>query len=150
MRKSRKRRWTRAQGIAAFQRTTLGDQLVAPESACELSLNAHAALVALTSGQGVGEHFDCLAQTVNISLTLAEAGYGSEALFVIKAAQNALMQMLERHARIGKWGLSGTGLTVLREALNVFDQQIEAATAADVLECIGEVFRRMDEREVLR
>jgi hypothetical protein len=145
----RRQRWNPALGVAAFARLT-APRVPMDQAACtDLLVDLHSALATIEAGHGVRAHFDVVAQGINISLTLSEAGYAPDELETVKAAQDALVRMLRRAQATGRWGLDGAGIRAVRAGLALYAAQIEAATAADVLQCMQEVVRRLDANEVL-
>lgn len=122
------------------------------EQSAALMIESHArlALDTIQRGKGRPEDLHTLGFASNLSLLLAEGGYGPECLDEIKAAQAALLEADERRERTGRIGFRGPGLTALRELLEVYQQQIEAATAGDVEAALDELNRRIDAGIVAR
>lgn len=89
----------------------------------KLRLAELSALDAMTKGVGTPEDFRWLADVLNISETLAKDGIGIELLPICENAQKALLEAKERHDKLGRLGLSGEGIKVLKELLEMHDLQ---------------------------
>ena len=85
---------------------------------CELS-----AIDAMTKGMGTTEDWRWLADVVNISETMGKAGIGPEVLPYCQEVQNALLEAAERYQKTGKMGLSGVGITKMKELWEYHDLQ---------------------------
>ncbi|MGL4576199.1 MAG: hypothetical protein ACRCV9_15565 [Burkholderiaceae bacterium] len=144
------RLWSRDRAIRAFTRLTLGTQPIKPDSVTELALNARLALHCLLTGAAVEAHAHTLAQTANLTMLMAELGYGAEHLPVIKLAQMGCVRCLDRGARLNTWALDGPAIQPMKDTLDTFEAQILSATAAEFLGAIEESFRRLDAGEVLQ
>ncbi len=113
-----------------------------------LSLGIHAAFEMIRRG-GDEDAWHTLAQAANISLVLAERGFGEEYIEAIKSAQQALMRARARASSAGKWGFDGTGISDMRTLVELHDRQMEIATRATVREVIREMNRRMEAGDTL-
>lgn len=89
----------------------------------KLRLAELSALDAMTKGVGTPEDFRWLADVLNIAETLAKDGIGIELLPICENAQKALLEAKERHDKLGRLGLSGEGIKVLKELLSMHDLQ---------------------------
>ena len=85
---------------------------------CELS-----AIDAMTKGMGTTEDWRWLADVVNISETMGKAGIGPEVLPYCQEVQQALLEAAERYQKTGKMGLSGIGITKMKELWEYHDLQ---------------------------
>lgn len=85
---------------------------------CELS-----AIDNMVHGRGTTEDWRWLADVINIAETMGKAGIGPEVLPYCQESQKALLEAAERYQKTGKMGLSGTGLTNIKELWEYHDLQ---------------------------
>ena len=85
---------------------------------CELS-----AIDAMTKGMGTTEDWRWLADVVNISETMGKEGIGPEVLPYCQEVQAALLEAAERYQKTGKMGLSGVGISKIKELWEYHDLQ---------------------------
>jgi hypothetical protein len=85
---------------------------------CELS-----AIDNMVNGRATTEDWRWLADVVNIAETMGKAGIGPEVLPYCEASQQALLEAAERYQKTGKMGLSGIGLTSIKEMWEYHDLQ---------------------------
>jgi len=85
---------------------------------CELS-----AIDAMTKGMGTTEDWRWLADVVNISETMGKSRIAPERLPYCEEVQAALLEAAERYQKTGKMGLSGVGITKVRELWEYHDLQ---------------------------
>jgi hypothetical protein len=77
---------------------------------CELS-----AIDAMTKGMGTTEDWRWLADVCNIAETMGKSGIGPEVLPYCEEVQTALLEAAERYQKTGKMGLSGIGITKVKD-----------------------------------
>lgn len=114
----------------------------------DLALAARSAFDDIAHGRGVDDHVHTLACAANVSLVLAERGYGPECEDKIKDAQRALVRTQQRQAAGKGIGFDGPGAQALRDLLDTHEQQIEHAGRAEVSNALLEVHRRMRQGHV--
>jgi hypothetical protein len=115
----------------------------------DLALAANLALAEVLRGEGTRDDLDTIAVCANVSLVLSETGYGPENEAKIIDAQEAIMRARMRAKKMtGRIGLDGLGLQALRDLLAIHDQQMAAATTADVTAALLEVRKRMGAGQV--
>lgn len=85
---------------------------------CELS-----AIDAMTKGMGTTEDWRWCSDILNISETMGKAGIGPEVLPYCQEVQKALLEAAERYQKTGKMGLSGVGITKVKELWEYHDLQ---------------------------
>ena len=122
------------------------DQLV------DLGIGYHHALTALRTGAGGWSDANDLAMAANVALLLAEVGIGGEYLPAIRDAQDAIVALLARGQRVGRYVFDGPGLVAVTELLSVHDAQLEceACTSAVMVGVLAEIRRRMADGQVLQ
>lgn len=116
----------------------------------DLALAARSAFDDITHGRGMAEHLDTLACAANVSLVLAERGYGPECEDKIKDAQLALVRVKQRQAQGKHIGVDGPGASALRDLMDIHEQQIHHAGRAEVSNALLEVHRRATSGHVIR
>jgi len=89
----------------------------------KLRLQELASLDAMTKGLGTVQDWQELADMMNICECMAMNGIGPEALTDCKSAQNALEQAAMRYQSTMRMGLSGEGITALRDVFEFHDLQ---------------------------
>ena len=85
---------------------------------CEL-----AAIDAMSKGMGTVEDWRWLADICNIAETMANHGIGPEVLPYCEIVQGELLKAAERYQNTKKMGLSGLGLTKVRDLWEYHDLQ---------------------------
>jgi len=85
---------------------------------CELS-----AIDNMVHGRGTTEDWRWLADVVNIAETMGKAGIGPEVLPYCQESQKALLEAADRYQKTGKMGLSGVGLSNIKEMWEYHDLQ---------------------------
>jgi hypothetical protein len=93
---------------------------------CELS-----AIDAMTKGMGTTEDWRWLADVVNISETMGKEGIGPEVLPYCKEVQTALLEAADRYQKTGKMGLSGIGISKIKELWEYHDLQRTSIARSD-------------------
>ena len=89
----------------------------------KLRMTELASLDAMTKGLGTLQDWQELTDMMNICEVMALEGIGPEALPYCKQAQEALEQAALRYQRTLTMGLSGTGITALRDVFEYHDLQ---------------------------
>lgn len=82
------------------------------------------------------DHWADLATTANLSLILAEQGYGQEHETIFIRAQEALTRMYIRGTEKNIWRLDGQGIQDITDMLHLHDQQCEHATNGDIQQAL--------------
>jgi hypothetical protein len=131
-----------------------GLDLITPMDASQsldLSLFQRAALDALRRGQATETDTNNLAVAANISMVLCERGFGAEYLPDVMAAQDALVRILARAARTGRYAADGPGLQALAQFVEIHEAQIAPGVCmqADVISAVQEVQNRRAAGQVI-
>lgn len=132
--------WLRAVGM---QQPLTDDQLR------DLGVAVHMSIERMRLGMGIELDFHTLAAAVNVSLILCERGVGAEHLPIVYAAQDALIEILGRNRRTGKWGCSGGNLQALNEAVKLHEAQIASVARVECRDALLEARRRAARGQVL-
>jgi hypothetical protein len=85
---------------------------------CELS-----AIDAMVNGMGTTEDWRWLADVVNIAETMGKSGIGPEVLLYCEEVQTALLEAADRYQKTGKMGLSGVGISKVKDLWEYHDLQ---------------------------
>jgi hypothetical protein len=89
----------------------------------KLRLSELSAIDAMTKGMGTLEDWRWLADICNIAETMGKAGIGPEVLPYCDAVQKALLEAADRYQKTGKMGLSGVGITKIKDLWEYHDLQ---------------------------
>jgi hypothetical protein len=117
-----------------------------------LQMQVHSAIFAL--GHGSAEETDVvhLRSAANITLMLVEQTMGrdasglsvlADATAAAQRAQEALLNIQERHKRVGRWGLDGQELRHLNAMADLHDQFLEAADQRTVAAAVAAAVERI-------
>lgn len=132
--------WSHAIGM---QQQLTDDQLT------DLGMAVHTCIERMRTGYGIELDWHTLAAAVNVSLVLCERGIGAEYLDDMKTAQDALLHILDRHRRTGRWAFDGSAYVALTRAVELHEAQIAVITRDGARAAMLEVRRRVDRGEVL-
>ena len=121
MRKSTKRKFWKL--IDPVRHAILGAGITQEHLLNKLRLTELAALDAMTKGLGTVQDWQELTDMMNISECMALDGVGPEVLPYCQRAQNALEQAALRYQSTMRMGLSGEGITALRDVFEFHDLQ---------------------------
>jgi hypothetical protein len=105
------------------------------------------ALQSLRDGSGCEEDFHTIAAAVNIALVRSE-GLDAECLARCQTAQAALMRVLDRKAKTGRWGLDGPARDEIHAALDLYEQILELSTPLQMDKTMQAVVQRMKDGHV--
>jgi hypothetical protein len=89
----------------------------------KLRLSELSAIDAMTKGMGTTEDWRWLADVCNIAETMGKSGIGPEVLPYCDEVQKALLEAADRYQKTGKMGLSGVGITKIRDLWAYHDLQ---------------------------
>jgi hypothetical protein len=105
----------------------------APEAArTKTKIGIHLAMTNITKGEGTKDDWQEVANALNLSVILAEMGYGQEYVPLIVEAQGSMVMVRDRLKATGKAILRGIEMRAINEALAVHDEQIDLATVKDI------------------
>ena len=96
-----------------------------------LSLLAHGYLESFRTGEAQEEHFSGLRSMCRVAHLAASAHYPEHA-HIPQSGLNSIESIKERHARTGKWGMSGPELTAIGDTLNLMDQLMIVVRRVDM------------------
>ena len=141
MRKHTKRRWQK--DPSAMYRVMSMQQPFTPSEQVKLNLPVREALQSFRDGTGTDVHWHTLAAITNVCLIRGEA-IGQEVVDVAKDGQEAIMSVMERFNRTGKWGVSHDDLARLEVCIDLHEQLIELSTPGQMLQAFRDVINRMN------
>ncbi|MDT3708138.1 MAG: hypothetical protein ROZ09_15050 [Thiobacillus sp.] len=133
----------------AWQRALSMQHEMDDDQLLDLGLAIHNSIERMRLGMGVELDFHTIAALVNVSLVLCERGVGPEGMGCVQAAQDALVEILERQRRTGKWGFSGPEMQAINDCAHLHEQQIAIVPRRECRDAMLEVRRRVDRGEVL-
>ena len=146
------RKLKRQQAIPAdpgsFQRLVSKIQPFTASELIQLKTPPRVAFESLMRGQGDEHDFHTLAGVANNTLICAESIH-PDCVGVAKRAQDALMRMLDRFNRLGKWGLDSAGIQDLPPVLDLHEQLLELYTPLQMQNSMKETIRRMKAGDTL-
>ena len=119
-----------------------------PVELVKLQTPVRVAFESLRTGRGEESDFHTLACIVNVSLIRSES---IDALCVetCQRAQTALLAVLARNKRLGKWGLDAAGLQDIPPAIDLHEQLLELSTPHQMQVAMQETLKRMHEGHAL-
>ena len=118
-------------------------QLFTPVELVKLKTPVRMAFESLRSGKGEETDFHTRAAAVNVSLIRSES-IDQLCVETCQRAQDALMSVLARSKRIGKWGLDAAGLQDIPPAMDLHEQLLELSTPHQMQAAMRETLRRME------
>lgn len=124
MRKHCKRKhWNTAPGFNPVAHAIAGACITSDAALSELLTRELSAIESMTHGRGGMQEWHDLYAAIQLCETAAHMGIGQEALPSCKAALAALVDAARRHESTGQMGLSGAGITALRDVIEYHDLQ---------------------------
>lgn len=136
-----KRRWQADPGTIYKVMTKL--QPFTPEELTRLELPIRVSFEAMKSGKGSQSDYQDLADAINVAMVRAEAIDPMAELMVLKA-RDAMMRLLERFTRTGRWGFDGPAIAQVEEAVEFHEQLLRLSTPQQMIDALREVYRRCD------
>lgn len=140
--KKRGKSFTGKQGVSAFVRTICDRQALDSTQITSLSLAYRLAYESMHTGKGTRFAAMTLAHTADISLILAEAGYGHDHLPLIKQGQEWLKLCLQRGRSDNIWQLDNAAFAIVADVLALHDQQLALITKKELQLVVEEIIRR--------
>lgn len=132
---------------ARFQALLKAEEDAAPmsiEQANDLLLIGYQSIDAVLHGQGRDTHVHNLALISNMTMLLAEQGYGADALPEILRGQDAITTCGARLQSRGVIGVTGPEAMAIRALLDIHHQQLHAQpTTGDMRTVCDELRRRI-------
>lgn len=132
---------------ARFQALLKAEEDAVPMStaqANDLLLIGYQSIDAVLRGQGRDSHVHSLALISNMTMLLAEQGYGADAMPEILRGQDAVTTCGARLQSRGLVGVTGPEATAIRTLLDIHDQQLHAQpTTGDMRTVCDELRRRI-------
>jgi hypothetical protein len=118
--------------LAAFHAINLS-MPVSDNAKSQLLIGIHSALKAFTNGVAEKVHFDTLASTVDLTMMMSKSLFEMAYWDEINEARDAMIRCRERFARTGKLGLDGEGITAIKFAIELHEEQLSNVTGAEVM-----------------
>ena len=114
----------------------------------ELQAPPRVAFESLVRGSGTEHDFSTLACIANNTLICAESIH-PDCVEVAKLAQEALMIILARHARLGKWGVCSRSMQDIPPVIDLHEQLLTLYTPVQMRTAMAETTRRMKAGQIL-
>ena len=133
----------RARGIVALETTLRQHREADPSKVTNLMIELHSCFDALNNGTTDVEMFDRLGASMNNGLIRAES-IAPEAVEVMLGAQLAMNEASAIYERHGRFGLTGTGIQAMADALDLYGQIVAMSTPRQILEAAQEARRRVE------
>jgi hypothetical protein len=106
-------------------------------------VKTHGAMAMLSQGGGSLEQWKRIAGVLNIAGVMCEQGIGPEFKKTFAAAQDAMLEVGKRAVRNnGRFLFAGPEMSIVTEALECHNAQLENSRALDVDRAADEVMRR--------
>jgi hypothetical protein len=109
----------------------------------QLNMPVRMAFDCLRTGEGKEMHFHTLAAAVNVALVRSES-IDPLCVETCQRAQDALMSVLARSKRLGKWGLDAAGLQDIPPAIELHEQLLQLSTPLQMQKAMNETIQRMN------
>lgn len=116
----------------------------------DITFTFHGPLTAMLYGAGTEEAWENIAFSLNLTMALAEAGFGEQYLPRINEALAGVFAAQGRAARTGKWGFDGSTVQAVRDAFEVHAAQLEQASKNEVLAALATLRSSIAEGNVYR
>ena len=133
----------RARGIVALETTLRQHREADPSKVTNLMIELHSCFDALKNGTTDVEMFDRLGASMNNGLIRAES-IAPEAVEVMLGAQLTMNEASAIYERHGRFGLTGTGIQAMADALDLYGQIVAMSTPRQILEAAQEARRRVE------
>lgn len=116
---------------------------LADDQTRDMGIAFHIAYDLMRDGRGDEEQWSTLACMIDIAVTLAQQGTGSEHLDELRAALDGIHRAKVRGDATGKWAFDGDALRAMETALAIHDAQLAVTTVGEALNAIAEVERQI-------
>ena len=101
------------------------------------------AFARLRAGQGDAGCWCNMADALNVAERLAALAIANDHADELKAGQQALADLYQRHTTRGGWVMRGTEIAALEQAMDVHGAQLQLCTQGEMAEAITTVQRTM-------
>ena len=95
------------------------------------------------TGTATRVDWENLARMMNVCEVSAEMGIGAEALPSCQCLQKALVEAQERFKKIGRYGLTGTGLKAAKDVFEYIDLQRTSIARSEFEKVIERTYNKM-------
>lgn len=112
-----------------------------------IQLPTRMAFESLRTGKGNEQDFHDIAAAINVALVRSES-INPLCVLTCQKAQAALLRMIERHNRMGVWGMDGLALQEIPLALDLYDQILALSNPQQLMDAMRETLTRMRRGDV--
>ena len=144
--KSHRRRWEK--DPSTIYRVMGMQQAFTPAEQATLNLPVRESLQSLRDGTADENHWNTLAGVANVCLLRGER-IAQQVVDVAKDAQAAVLDILERHKRTGKWGMNHHDMDRLLPCIDLYEQLIELSTPAQMIAAMRDTIKRIDAGQII-
>ena len=150
MRKRSKYRPRRWQADPLMWLKTMSKQVpFTPGEQASLNLPVREALQSLRDGTADDHHWNTLAAIVNVCLLRGES-IAPEVVQVAKDGQAAVLDVMDRFQRTGRWGVTHENLVDLEACIDLHEQLIALSTPAQMMQAMRDTLARMNAEHVIK
>lgn len=114
----------------------------------ELETDAWLCMTTMLAGYGNEETWGVIVKNLNVAMILTELGYAEEWYPRIQEAMQGAHRAQLRARRTQRWGFDGPAAAAIREALQVHQVQLQAASKAHVFEALQTMNQRLADGNV--
>lgn len=123
-------------------RTIAMQQQMADDQLRDLGMEIHVGVERMRLGIGQEQDFHNFAAMVNVTMVFCERGLGEEYGYIVEDAKVALLRVIERSEKTGRWAFDGSGMTAINACTELFEKQMNGLTRDGAQSAIQEVYRR--------
>lgn len=109
----------------------------------KLSMKHHLAMQSLTKGIGTRTDWQIVAESLNVSLAIAQLGRGKEFVPEIELAQSAMLNIMYRSKDTGQMTFKGLEIAAVNDILGLHDEQIAQAPLIEVTQAVRNVIKAL-------
>lgn len=115
---------------------------IAPEGKQAMKLIPHTALDTFRTGSADEDKWHTVCARLNLAYVMAKSHeWGMDLESDSRAALDAIVAVMERKNRIGKFGMTGDELKIIGQALNNADEMENCLTRKELYACYKEVMK---------
>lgn len=107
-----------------------------------LMLPVRVSFVSMKLGRGTQSDYQDLADAINVSMVRAE-GIDPVAELMTLRGRDAMVRVLDRFTRTGRWGFDGPALTEVEDVVCFHEDLLRLSTPQQMIDAMAEVYRRV-------
>lgn len=114
-----------------------------PAELARLELPIRISYDSMKSGKGTRSDYQDLADAINVAMVRAEAIDPLAESMMLKA-RDAMLRVLERFTRLGRWGFDGPAIDEVLCAVEFHEDLLRNSTPQQMADALREVYRRVE------